>query len=386
MIRLLIILTLAAIAIVIGPIVTGHKGYVLIAMGQWTIEMTVVSLALSLLGLFTGFVLVGFLFGKILRLSNRSVLWISNRQQRKALQQTSDGMLALASHDWRNAEKLLTRSAANSYTPALNYLVAAEAAKQQGRLKHSQQYVEKVGNAATSSLAIAITKARLADDPDAQKQALNELQQWRNKQPQHAPLLMQLSHLYQALEQWQDWLNLLPALKKYTHIDPQELQRLQQKTYGAYFQQLAEQQGVDSACQYWQQLPKDMHRDPTLLARLSAAMRQQGGGSAISEIVFEWLCKSLDQELLNEWALLPASQPEEKLLQVKKLKRKDSSDYYSFVGLTALHAKRYEDAAHYLRQALNVQSHQRDQLALANALENLGRYDQAIQLYKSVIR
>ena len=43
MIRLFLLLVIIGAAMVCGPLLAGNKGYVLIAIGDYTIEMTVIS-------------------------------------------------------------------------------------------------------------------------------------------------------------------------------------------------------------------------------------------------------------------------------------------------------------------------------------------------------
>ena len=53
MIRILLLLGILGAALLCGPLLAGNKGYVLIAIGEYTIEMTVISagiLALLLYG------------------------------------------------------------------------------------------------------------------------------------------------------------------------------------------------------------------------------------------------------------------------------------------------------------------------------------------------
>lgn len=383
MIRIIIILALAAAALIVGPIAAGNKGYVLIAMGNWTAEMSVVSLVISLLVIFIAFLLVEFVLKKLLRISNDSVLWLSNRKQKKALKLTSDGMLAIAAEDWRNAEKLLTQSAKNSQTPALNYLGAAEAAKKQGRLKQTQAYVEKVGSAALDTLAVAMTKARLADHQAAWQKSKEELELWQKKQPKHAPLLMQLAQIYRHLALWADWVALLPALKKHAHLPEEILKQQTQEAYSHYFQQLA-QDDPKQLHLIWKQLDKNQQRQPELIASYSHALAVAGEATMAEELIFTALCKELSSPLLNVWAKLSVHQPEELLLKAKKRFKKGSALHASFVGLTALHAKRYDEAIRYLLQAVEIEADIRDQKALALAYELNQQPLEALKIYTQV--
>ena len=46
MIRILLLLGILGAALLCGPLLAGNKGYVLIAIGEYTIEMTVISAAI----------------------------------------------------------------------------------------------------------------------------------------------------------------------------------------------------------------------------------------------------------------------------------------------------------------------------------------------------
>lgn len=385
MIRILFLLALVGIAMVFGPIASEHKGYVVIHLPPRVIEMTAVSFLLSLAGLVLAYWFVEWIIRKILRISNSSVLWLSNRKQRKALQQTNDGMLALAAQDWRNAEKLLSKSARNSHTPELNYLVAAEAAKQQGKTKQQEKYVALIGESSSSTLAVAMTKARLADDDASRKEAKDELEHWLTKQPKQATLLLQLAKLYQELKLWQEWLELLPSLKKHTQVDVEELTQQEHQAYHHRFAEIAEQQDLNALDGYWSGLGKELQRTPEIFASYCAAQRELGGAGRIEEKLYESLCKSPQQALLEEWFLLHISEPEAKLMKVKKLHKKHSAEHNSFIGLTALHAKRWDEAIHYLQQALNLHVTSRDRLALAQALEQSGQVIEALEMYKKMV-
>ncbi|MBW8189948.1 hypothetical protein K0504_02790 [Neiella marina] len=385
MIRVIVLLIAAAAAMVLGPVASGNKGYVLFALGETTVEMTVVSFVISLIGIFVAIFATEWVVKKILRITNRSVLWLSNRKQRHALQQTADGFVAVAAQDWKSAEKLLAKSADHSHNPELNYLVAAEAAKKLGHDKRSQKYFEQVGDAGRHSLAIAMTKARLADNEQSQREALGLLLQWYRHNPRNASLLSQLSELYQQLAMWPEWLELLPDLRKHSQLSEAKLAATEVTAYGHYFEQLASQKGAESTLQYWQGLAKSIQQNHQILARLSYALRRHGGGPQAADLLYPRLLKASSQPLLNEWHLLTVTEPEQKLQEVKKKAKGESAERASLVGLTALHARHFDEAVDYLKKALREKPCQRDYLALAMALEQAGQVGGALEAYRQAI-
>ena len=385
MIKVLVLLLLVAGGLALGPVAEGNKGYVLIIMGNTTVEMTVYSFTAMSAAAICFLLMIQWIVKKILRTTNSSFLWLSSRKHKRALQQTTDGLLAVAAQDWKSAEKLLAKSASHSQTPALNYLVAAEAAKKTGHEKKSQKYFEQVGDAGTQTLAIAMTKARLADDDESRKEALALLQSWYSKQPKNPSLLAQLADLYFRLEMWQEWLQLTPELRKYTKLEESFIAQREQTAHHHYFEFLASHKGPEATLSYWNALPKSTHANPMTLAGFSSAMRKHGGASEVSELIFQALCKSPEQCLLDEWFQLPVKDPELKLQQVKKSKIKESHERASLYGLTALHAHYFNEAIDHFKSALKRHHTKRDYLALASALEQSGQYNYAIDAYKKAV-
>ncbi|GGA64290.1 heme biosynthesis protein HemY [Neiella marina] len=385
MIRVIVLLVAAAAAMVFGPVASGNKGYVLIALGETTVEMTVVSFVITLIGLFVVIFVTEWLIKKILRVTNQSVLWLSNRKQRLALKQTADGLVAVAAQDWKSAERLLSKSADHSHSPELNYLVAAEAAKRLGHDKRSQKYFAQVGDAGRHSLAIAMTKARLADNPQSQREALGLLEQWHRHNPKNASLLTQLSELYQVLEMWPEWLQILPELKKYSQLSADYLAQTEVNAYGHYFELLASQKGVEPTMSYWQSLASKTQQNGDILASFSRAMRRHGGGPKAAELVYLALLKAPTQTLLDEWLQLPVSDPEQKLQEVKKRAKGDEALRASLVGITALHARYFDEASDHLKKALRQLSNRRDYLALAASMEQNGNYSSALEAYRKAV-
>ncbi len=386
MIRQVLFLIIALLAIIFGPIASGHKGYVLISLAQWTVEMSVVSFVLSLLMLF--FVVSAGEWGvrKLLRMSNRSFDWFSGRKSRNAQQQTSEGLLALSAQDWVQAEKLLSKSAKHSHSPALNYLAAAEAAKQQGREQQQQQYLGLVADTGEQSLPIALAKARLASQPAELLESCDELQQWLSKKPKHGPLLQQLSQLFVQLQRWSELRELLPKLRKYTQLDALQLEQLQWQSVAGEFALLTAEQNQSAVEQLWGSLAKPLRKQARYLALYSQAMRSLGQGAVVVDEVFKMLCQQPEEALLVEWLQLPVDQSEQRLRVVKKLKQHNQGLYPCLLAFTAMHAKHWDDAV----LALEKRLQQDDCLVLekkvlADIYQQQGDESKALGIYQQLV-
>lgn len=71
-------------------------------------------------------------------------------------------MLKLAEGDFSQVEKLLTRNADHAEQPVVNYLLAAEAAQQNGDSQRINDYLNRAAELAdTDQLPVDITRVRI---------------------------------------------------------------------------------------------------------------------------------------------------------------------------------------------------------------------------------
>ena len=113
MLRYLLLLLVTAAALIAGPLVAGNKGYVLIAIGQYTIEMTVISACLLAVGLYVLLLITESLLSRLFGLRGATRRWVHRRRQRKTGLQLGNGLQALLEGRHAQAEKLLLASSAH---------------------------------------------------------------------------------------------------------------------------------------------------------------------------------------------------------------------------------------------------------------------------------
>src|SRR6476619_229397 len=116
MIRLILVVAVMVAGLMFGPEASGNKGYVLISLGDYTVESSVTS-AVILAVLFYGALLIlEWLLGRLFGLRRQTMGWFGSRRRRKANQQTVAATLAIAEGHYDKAEKLLIKGAGNSDT------------------------------------------------------------------------------------------------------------------------------------------------------------------------------------------------------------------------------------------------------------------------------
>ena len=87
-----------------------------------------------------------------------------------------EGLTKVIEGDWKQAEKLVIKSAKHSDAPLLNYLAAAEAAQGQGDASQRDEYLKLAAEVDGQSLAVALTRAKLQYRQQQFEQAVATLQ------------------------------------------------------------------------------------------------------------------------------------------------------------------------------------------------------------------
>ena len=137
-------------------------GYLLISYGHYTVESSV----WIGLGVFLLFFFMIYGFFSVLRrtINGGSALsgWLSGRGHRRSQKQTTKGIISFIEGNWRLSQRTLSRAAATSETPLLNYLIAARASHRLGDEKETRAFLKKAEASTTgASNAVGLTQAEL---------------------------------------------------------------------------------------------------------------------------------------------------------------------------------------------------------------------------------
>lgn len=384
MIRLFLLLVVIGAAMVCGPLLAGNKGYVLIAIGDYTIEMTVISAGILALLLYGVLWCTERLLLRLFRIKGSTRRWFSERRRRKARERTLAGTLALAEGQFQQAETLMRKSAPDSDQALLNYLSAAEAAQAQGQTERRDAYLQQAAEQhPRASLAVSLIRARLLLRQKQYSEAETLLQSLDQAHPQHAVIQQLLKECYLALGHWSQLLALLPQLSKRKQLRADELQQLQQQIYPPLFTERAASAGRDGVMALWQELPRSLRQDATTQAAAATALIGLGDEAQAQEILLEGVRRSLSPSLL---AVVPQlQQPAPKLLaQLQKSEQstEPSADLLQAIGILLLRQREMERAQTYLERAVALQPQATAYRALAELMEQQRLFEKANFYYR----
>jgi len=150
-----IAIALALFAAAIAPVFKSDPGLVQIHFQGWTIETSVLILAVALVALW---LVVHF----IIRLWRVPAETARRVREKRALAQLEKGLLALTEGDWSTAEKALEKSASSHGRTTARYLAAAQAADGQEAGDRADWYLEQADTRNKKQrFLVELTRARI---------------------------------------------------------------------------------------------------------------------------------------------------------------------------------------------------------------------------------
>ena len=297
MIRIIILVAVMVAGLIFGPQASGNKGYVLIALGNYTIESSVTSAVILAVLFYGALLIVEWLLGRVFGLRRKTLGWYGSRRRRKANQQTVAATLAMAEGHYSQAEKLMIKGASNSDTPLLNYLSAAKAAQARGDDARRDQYLQKAQEEnPKAELALTLTQTQLQIEQGQYDTALAMLESVYALNPRHPMVLDQLRQVHLARQDWSALCDLIPALHKVGKLTPKQEEDLLQQAWSGRLQQAVG--SLETLKAVWQDLPRKLRLEPELLACYGDLLRQLGADGEAATLWQEALRKQPMPQLL----------------------------------------------------------------------------------------
>ena len=348
---------LGGVAAALSYIAThGGSGYVIVGVGQWSVESTLlltsVALVLSFLLLYfaTRLVVTALRLPKILK--KRGHEQRSKRSQEALLA----GLIESAEGNWEKAEKQLIRHAANSGVPLINYLTAARAAHSRGALEQRDEYFKMAQETMPEAeLAIGLTKAELQLSNQQFEQALESLTQLDKIAPSHAAVLKLKHQAFARAEDWEGLSRLIPNLHANKVMLEAEIKLLETETYSALIKRKAETRDAVALRNLWlEDVPEHIRKSIGIQQLYYAAMIEAGAEVEVEPLVRQALAKEWSETLLVLYGCIHMPDTEQQLGTAEGWSAAHSGDaiLLRVLGKLSLRANRLEKAKAYLKSSL----------------------------------
>ncbi len=354
--------------------VARDPGYVLLAHGRHTIETSL------LVG-----ILFFILFGCLIYWVWSFLRWLLDPQrgQRQANRRTTKGLIALAHGDWSNAEKLLAKAASGNEVSLINYLSAAQAAHEQGRIDARDHYL-KLANKETKGVddAVSLTKARLQFQSSEWEECLATLMKLskESNSPSYPYVIKMLAQVYQELEDWDSLRELLGSLKKHAVVNEEEFGRLARLCYEGKLRRACkgetDEEKRASLEEAWQQVPKKFHNEPSLVKVYAHSLMTIGAGEEAERVVTDLLRKNWDDSLVQLYGNILGGDAEKQLLWCENWlkERPNNPQLLLAMGRLSLQLQQWQQARDYFEASLRSRKSAQAYGELGRLLSHLGNH------------
>lgn len=375
---LLILVVLALL--LVAPQLVGEKGYVLISMGDLLIEMTVVSLVISVVvGLIVLYVLYR-LGSALIGLFSGSWAWLGNLSRRRQQRNFYRGIQAFAEGELEAANKAFADTRQRDFD-GVNYLIGAQVAYQLDNWQQCQEQLHQAADYPHSRLAAVLMEARMLLRRNQPEDALKVVNSLEDKDADHRQVIRIKADCLAQLGQWQEIQNQLPQWRKTLKKDAVPLA---QRAARGKFAEIASKQGANALKQYWQDLPRKKRNDPAFRAAYAEQLIEQGMHKDAQDSLVEWQRSGPDEYLLPLFRAISMPQPTAAIQLLESWLKKDSENaqLYSILGQLAFNAGDLALAERVLLKAVKLEESPADLMLLAQISERQHEDSKALAFYK----
>ncbi|MGR5559435.1 heme biosynthesis protein HemY [Vibrio fortis] len=371
MIRWIFLFLILGAGLFVGTQFSGQQGYVLISIANKTIEMSVTTLVIFVIALLAALFGLEYLFKKVVYASSTTWNWFSVRKQKRSRRYTNEGIVKLLEGDWKGAEKKVTRWANHHDMPLLCYLVASQAAHEQGNKDERDKYIELASQQDNSQLAVELTKAKQQISERNFEAAFDTLSTLKGTYPSNTAVLGLLKTTYVELKLWQPLIELTPKLVKSKLITAEEQIALEQKAQCGLLHDVAKQQGSEGLISHWNKLSRKQKQSTHLVSCFVKQLIARKADSEAFTVIKENIAKSESKELYTLLPELNLADHHPVVVMLEKAVKKDDSnaEAHSALAQFYLREQKWTEAQAHFEKALELRSNVSDYGYLSDALE-----------------
>jgi HemY protein len=370
---------LALLAAALAPIFKSDPGLVQIHFRGWTLETSVLVLALAL-------VLAWLLLWLMIRLWRMPAETARRIREQRSMVQLEKGLLALTEGDWSTAERALQKSASAHGRTTARYLAAAEAADGQDAGDRAEWYLEQADTRNRKQrFLVELTRARILVSNGQFEEARPILEQMQSRRRRHPQVLDMLSRCYRELGEWDALLKLLPAMQKAGIVDEEKAADLRQQAVVADLERC---RGEDDLLARFRSLPRQMQRS----AEVAGAFADQALQLGAPELTEEVIRNSLKVEWVSS-LLIPYGEPgpddgSRRLKQCEKWLQSHADDHWLHLALGRLCAREelWGKARQHMIRSLELEPTVLGYDTLGQLLERKGELELSMTCVRNALR
>ncbi len=366
--RLVLLFIIFFTAVSISPFLIGEKGYILIAMGNFTIESTVVTASIFLFISFLCLLLLlrlclgGIHFGKG---TWRKITFAS---QRKAHKNFKQGVTSYLIEDYNDAEKHLIKSAERASEPSTAYLLAASSAQKQTNEDKSaniEYYVKCLlaSDTKTADIEHVLVAIKLQIQLKNFSAAEQLLTQYHTNIGHDNRLLVLAIELAVNQEHFQQAIDYLPKAYKAKVFNLKEMYDIEFKVYQGHFLTVINEKAIDGLTSLWKTLSRKEKNKQSIVLAYCNVLVEQELPEPVEALILPLLQIDSDESLIIALKQLPIKMNTKlfKIVQKYVQKAPENTMWLSYFAFLAFHSEQLDVAIKTYSQLFSNTSYQNQQ-------------------------
>ena len=287
LVKYLIYIAVFLLVLFIAPLLVGEKGYVLIAFGQRTIELTVVALGVIIFGLVVVGIIALKLMFVVLSASRRTSSWLTSGGAFKREQSFYNGLFALAYGNTEKAKQAFENVNKDEFH-GFHHLALGQIALQRGKTDVATMWFDKAKNNSDKQCADAalLMQAQQCLADGNIELALKSLSDVNDAEQSDVILLK--AKAMAMNNQWSDLESLLPKWKKQLGSD---YSYYTEEIATQKFAEIASKEGALQLKEYWNTLPRTQKNDDVFRTAFIQQLTLQGLHQEAQTFLLEWYKK-----------------------------------------------------------------------------------------------
>ncbi|BFM13892.1 heme biosynthesis protein HemY [Maricurvus nonylphenolicus] len=391
--RLLLVLF---VALLLGAgsyqLLENNSGYLLLVLNNTSITMNIWFAGLIVGASLLAVWFVVWLIRSGFKSTGAAVSRVFFGHERRAQRRTSRGLIDFMEGNWKNARRQLLKAAPKAETPLVNYLAAARSAYELGDEQQASKLLHKAESMAPeSSLAVALTQARMQLLDKKYEQCAATLQRAQQQAPKHPVVLDLLYQVYIALQDWDALEKMLQDLRRYQVVSGEALDELTAKVYHNLLQSdgeravlLSAEAGLKRLQKTWLRLPKAQQKSPQLLAEYVAQLRRIGADKDAEVLLRKSLQQNWSSEAILAYGQVQGGDLQKQLLVAESWlkERPANAALLLTLGRLCLRNQLWGKARDYFENSLRLEKQGQTYAELARLLANLGEHELSTEYYQ----
>lgn len=347
--RIILYFIIVLVAVAIAPQLVGDKGYILIAIGDISIESNVVAAVILLVFTFL-FLLIGLkVFGGGIRITTNAWRSVITTSKRKAERHFKQGVSAYLLEDYAQAEQLLVKSAEKSPMPSMAFSIAASAAQKQDEAANSEYYLECLAQQLDSNPSLE--QVLVIINQQVSLKNYTKARTWLDdyhKHLGHDTRLLALEIEVSLNEQrFEHVLEYLPKAYKEKTYSATRIYEWDHQAYLGHFSQLISQGGKTALVNFWQKLAKKLKQKEAIVLAYCHVLANNHLVQELDDLLLPALKYDVDERFVKQLRNLALTQCVSLIKEAQKHLHKDphNSKWLSCLGFLAFADKQFEMSA-----------------------------------------